>query len=63
MYGQEKEDATQSKTLKHAGYKSKEKGYSVDVWLQHPNLRKQNTLTNINITPSTYNARRKGYDN
>ena len=42
MYSQEKEDAT-----KHAGYRSKEKGTSVDAWSQHPNLRKQNTLTNV----------------
>ena len=48
MYGQEKEDVTQCKTLKHAGYKSKEKGFSVDAWLQHPNLFKPNTLTNVN---------------
>ena len=47
MYSQEKEDATQCKTLKHAGYRSKKKGTSVDAWSQHPNLRKQNTLTNI----------------
>ena len=47
MYSQEKEDATQCKTLKHAGSRSKEKETSVDVWSQHSNLRKQNTLTNI----------------
>ena len=47
MYSQEKEDATQRKTLKHAGYRSKEKEFSVDTWSQHPNLHKQNTLTNI----------------
>ena len=40
MYSQEKEDVTQRKTLKLAGYRSKEKGSSVDAWLQHPNLRK-----------------------
>ena len=40
MCNQEKEDATQSKTLKHAGYRSKEKGSSVDAWSQHPNLHK-----------------------
>ena len=27
--------------------KEEEKGSSVDAWLQHPNLHKQNTLTNI----------------
>ena len=43
MYSQEKEDATLRKTLKHAGYRSKEKGSSVDAWSQHLNLRKQNT--------------------
>ena len=47
MYNQEKEDVTQGKTLKHAGYRSKEKGTSEDSWSQHPNLRIQNTLTNI----------------
>ena len=47
MYSQEKEDATQCKTLKHAGSRSKEKETSVDAWSQHPNLRKQNILTNI----------------
>ena len=31
--------------LKHAGYRSKEEGTSVDAWLQHLNLRKQNTKT------------------
>ena len=46
--------------LKHAGYRSKEKGTSVDAWSQHPNLRKQNTLTNI--TSSKHHARQKGYD-
>ena len=45
MYSQEKEDATQRKTLKHAGYKSKVS--NVDAWSQHPNLHKQKTLTNI----------------
>ena len=29
---------------------------------QHPNLHKQNTLTNINLIPSKYNVRQKGYD-
>ena len=48
MYSQEKEDATQRKTIKHAAYKSKEKGYSEDAWSQHRNLHKKNTLTNIN---------------
>ena len=48
MYSQTKEDATQRNTLKHAGYRSKEKLTSVDAWSQHPNLHKQNTLTNIN---------------
>ena len=47
MYRQEKEDATKCKTLKHAGYKSKEKGSSVDAWSEHPNLQRRNTLTNI----------------
>ena len=47
MCSQEKEVATQCKTLKHAGYKSKEKRTSVDAWSQHPNFHKQNTLTNI----------------
>ena len=47
MYSQEKEDATQCKMLKHAGYRNKEKGFSVDAWLLHPNLHKQNTLTNV----------------
>ena len=39
MYSQEKENATQRKTLKHAGYRSKKRGTSVDAWWQHPNLR------------------------
>ena len=47
MYSQEKEGATQRKMLKHASYRSKEKGTSEDAWSQHPNLRKQNTLTNV----------------
>ena len=47
MYSQEKKNATQYKTLKHAGYRCKEKWSSVDVWSQHPNLHKQNTLTNV----------------
>ena len=47
MYSQEMEDATQRKTLKHAGYRSKEKGCSVDAWSQHPNLHNQ-TLFLIN---------------
>ena len=37
MYSQEKEDATQCKTLKHADYRSKEKGSSVDAWSLYPN--------------------------
>ena len=61
MYSQEKEDATQRKTLKHAGYRSKEKRSSVDASSQHPNLHKQNT-TKSNIIPSKHNARQKGYD-
>ena len=47
MYSQEKKDAAQRKTLKHAGYRCKEKGSSVDAWSQHPNLHKQNTLTYV----------------
>ena len=43
MYSQEKKDATQRKTLKHAGYRSKEKEISVAAWSQHSNLNKQNT--------------------
>ena len=46
MSSQEKADVTQRKMLKHAGYRSKEKGSSVDAWSLHPNLHK-NTLTNI----------------
>ena len=42
MYSQEKKDATQRKMLKHAGYRSKEKGTSVDAWSKHSNLHKQN---------------------
>ena len=48
MYSQEKENATQRKTFKHAVYKSKEKRSGVDAWSQHLNLHKQSTLTNIN---------------
>ena len=40
IYSQEKVDATQRKTLKHAAYKSKENGLLQDAWLQHPNLHK-----------------------
>ena len=47
MYSQEKEDATQRKTLKHTSYRIKEKRFSVNAWSQHLNLHKQNTLTNI----------------
>ena len=47
MYSQKKKDATQRKTLKHAGYKSIKKVTDVDAWLQHLNLHKQNALTNI----------------
>ena len=47
IYSQEKEDATQRKAIKRAGYKSKEKGSHADAWSQHFNLHKQNTLTNI----------------
>ena len=43
MYSREKEDATQRKTLKHAGYRSKEKESNVDAWSQHPSSHKQNT--------------------
>ena len=32
MCRQEKQDTTQCKTLKHACYKSKGKGYSVEAW-------------------------------
>ena len=48
MYNQEKKDATQRKTLKHAGYRSKEKGTSVDARSLHPNLHKQSTLNKHN---------------
>ena len=35
----------------------------VDSWLQHPNLCKQNTLTNIfKHQSSKHHARQKGYD-
>ena len=41
MYREEKKDATQRKKLKHADYKSKEEGSSVDAWSQqHPKLHK-----------------------
>ena len=36
MYSREKNDATQRKTLKYAGYRSKKKGSSVDVWSHIP---------------------------
>ena len=48
MYSQERKNATQRKTFKHTGYKSKEKGSGVDAWSQHLNLHKQSILTNIN---------------
>ena len=36
MRSQEKEGATQHKTLRQAGYRSKEKEFRVDAWSQHP---------------------------
>ena len=48
MYSQEKNEGTQHKMLKHAGYKSEEKRSIVDAFSQQPMLHKHNTLTNIN---------------
>ena len=44
MCSQEKEDATQLKTFKHACYKSKEKRSRIDAWSQQPNYHKQTSF-------------------
>ena len=49
---QEKEDATQRKTLKQACYKSKEKGSVVDAWSQHPIINK--IVVAIEVTSSKW---------